>query len=44
VLSLSLGIFDSTIAKAVEGVLTQMIPSNFRKITEVMSKYIEKNY
>jgi hypothetical protein len=44
VLSLSLGIFDTTIAKAVEGVLTQMIPSNFRKITEVMSKYIEKNY
>ena len=44
VLSLSLGIFDSTIAKALEGVLTQMIPSNFRKITEVMSKYIEKNY
>ena len=44
VLSLNLGIFDSTIAKTVEGVLTQMIPSNFRKITEVMSKYIEKNY
>ncbi len=43
VLSLSLGMFDSTIAKAVEGVLTQMIPSNFRKIIEVMSKYIEKN-
>ena len=42
VLSLSLGVLDSTIAKAVEGVLTQMIPSNFRKITEVMSKYIEK--
>lgn len=43
VLSLGLGIFDSTIDKAVEGVLTQMIPSNFRKITEVMTKYIEKN-
>jgi hypothetical protein len=43
VLSLGLGIFDNTIAKAVEGVLTQMIPSNFRKITEVMSKYIERN-
>ncbi|MEO8763369.1 MAG: hypothetical protein ABI416_03740 [Ginsengibacter sp.] len=43
VLSLSFGILDSTIAKAVEGVLTQMIPSNFRKITEVMSKYIEKS-
>jgi hypothetical protein len=43
VLSLGMGIFDTTISKAVEGVLTQMIPSNFRKITEVMSKYIEKN-
>lgn len=43
VLSVGLGIFDSTIARAVEGVLTQMIPSNFRKITEVMSKYLEKN-
>lgn len=43
VLSVGLGIFDNTIAKATEGVLTQMIPSNFRKITEVMSKYIEKN-
>jgi hypothetical protein len=42
VLSIGLGIFDGTIAKAVEGVLTQMIPSNFRKITEVMSKYLEK--
>lgn len=43
VLSMGLGIFDGTIAKAVEGVLTQMIPSNFRKITEVMSRYIERN-
>jgi hypothetical protein len=43
VFSSGLGIFDSTISKAVEGVLTQMIPSNFRRITEVMSKYIEKN-
>jgi hypothetical protein len=42
VLSVGLGILDSTLARAVEGVLTQMIPSNFRKITEVMSKYLEK--
>lgn len=43
VLSLGLGILDNTISKAVESVLTQMIPSNFRKITEVMGRYMEKN-
>ena len=40
VLSAGFGVLDSTIAKAVESVLTQMIPSNFRKITEIMSTYI----
>ncbi len=42
VLSFSMGMLDRTISKGIEGVLTQMIPSNFRKITEMMSKYIDK--
>ena len=42
VFSISMGMLDSTIAKAAEGVLGQMIPSNLRKITEALGKYIEK--
>jgi hypothetical protein len=43
VLSMSLGMFDSSLAKGVESILSQMIPSNLRKITDALSKYIEKN-
>ena len=40
---MSLGMLDGTLAKAAESILSQMIPSNLRKITEALSKYIEKN-
>lgn len=43
VLSMSLGMLDGTLAKAAENILSQMIPSNLRKITEALSKYIERN-
>lgn len=43
VFSMSLGMLDSTLAKVAESVLSQMIPSNLRKITEALGKYIEKN-
>ena len=41
VLSMSLGMFDSSLAKGVESILSQIIPSNLRKITDALSKYIE---
>ena len=38
-----MGVLDSPIAKIAETVLGQMIPSNFRKITEALGRYVEKN-
>ena len=43
VLSMSLGMLDGTLAKAAESILSQMIPSNLRKITDALSKYITRN-
>ena len=43
VLSMSLGMLDGTLAKAAENILSQMIPSNLRKITDALSKYIDRN-
>ena len=42
VFSVNLGVLDNVIAKAAESVLAQIIPSNFRKITEALGRYVEK--
>jgi hypothetical protein len=38
--SLGFGVLDSAVSKTIEAVLSQLIPSNFRKITEALSDYI----
>jgi len=40
IVSSGLGFVDHTITKAAEGVLTQIIPSNFRKITDALEGQI----
>lgn len=37
------GILTGTILKAAEGIIAQMIPSNFRKLAEALGKYMEHN-
>ncbi|MEI9807119.1 MAG: hypothetical protein WDO16_04090, partial [Bacteroidota bacterium] len=42
VISSGIGLLDATISKSAEGILSQMIPSNFRKITDALSTYIRE--
>lgn len=43
IISSGLGFIDNTVAKGAEGILTQLIPSNFRKITDALDAHIKSN-
>ena len=39
---LTLGVMDGMVSKALESILSKMVPNNFRKLTNAVSQFIEK--